>query len=234
MSINNKESNFEGFSKFSYNLLPDDPRFTIFGRTGSGKTVGMYEIGKRYSNRYKVLIYTPKPDKLISTIPLLTLEDWGKPCFFRRIAPVVNIRGEEIQDPKIILEYLSQLTWIFPYSIMMFDEASMVLTKSKELYSSYPYFARLYFQGREAHKGVILASQDPVNLHNDTMRQNSFTMVYEMNKINNQNAHKYFGYYIDFNKLKENPYSFWAFDQKANKEYYFDKIPYKPPKTLEE
>jgi len=214
---------------YKANYLPKDPRWCVFGKTGGGKSyfVNHYLIPKMKS-MYRIIILDTK-NEYANKYQALSLEDFKHRNFVRRVNQIKN--GKEIiTDFNQIIEIVAGIVMQVPYTILIVEEASLILRKGLQLYSSLPNTAKLLFQGRSTHNGIILVAQSPVNLSLDPIRQSSNIFCFEMEPVEEENAHKYFGYYVDFAEIRKNPYSFW---EKAHNQLY-QKISDKTKKMMYE
>ncbi len=196
--------------------LPKDPRFCVFGKTGGGKSyfVNHYLIPK-LKPLYRIVILDVK-NEYANTYPALTLDDFKHRNFIRRVNQI-KTKDEIITNFDTILEIVAGICLQVKYIILVIEEAPMILKKSYNLYTKFPNYAQLLFQGRSDHRGVIQIAQSPTNLHNDTMRQASDLFVFQMEPVDEQKAHQYFGHYINFETIRESEFSFW---EKAHNQIY--------------
>ena len=216
---------FSEFITYRYQYRDNDVRDVICGRTGSGKSFMANQLARKLGKFNKVIYYSPKSLDNTITIPSLKLNDFlHYGAFFRKVLPKVNIKSNVIIDPALIVEYLAGLCLLLDYVVLIIDEANMILRDGIHLYQKFPNFAQFFFQGRHRHQGCIILSQSTKNIHKDILDQASNVYVYEHNERTRKVCQDHFGKNINFEKLKQKPYSFFFMNNKLAKWYYCNPI----------
>lgn len=194
---------------FKKSQFPSDPRFYVGGRTGSGKTAGVDYILQHYRNNYKIVVLDVKNEHASHYKPL-EITDFGKKGFIARVNQIkVANPSRYITDHRELLEFLADLMFQFTNSILVVEEAPMLIPNSGvSLYKSHPNTAKLLMQGRAERKGIIFVAQSASDIHKSCIKQTTAKFVFDMEQYEKDNSKKYFGSDIDWNTMGENQFSF--------------------------
>lgn len=196
-------------AKWSWELLDPAkaPRFCIFGRTGSGKTVFAKEMIQYYVRHgWRCIVIDTKQE--FADIPAFSPAVFKSPQGWARRISEIRVGHSIIDYPHILAEFMAEFAWHFKKIFLYVEELGNAIPKHAELYRSSPFIAKLLFQGRAFDRGILIVSQQPSITHLDFIKQADDLFIFRCNDVEGEALPKYIGSRIRMDLIPD--FGFWT------------------------